>query len=157
MTESSAVATASRTFTQSGLTVQKPVRPQMRGVGGILAGADHRRERALERARCTSPMRISVRLAGQGIATVGAARAGDEAGVAQADHELLQVGPRQLLVVGDLGQADRSVAVVAGELDHEAHAVLAARREVDRARGGEDACARLALPLRAKSDGFRRD
>ena len=44
--------------------------------------------------------------AGQLVAAVGAAGADDEARLAQADDELLEVGAREVLLGGDLGEAD---------------------------------------------------
>ncbi len=41
------------------------------------------------------------------IAAVGTARGGDQLGLAQARHQLLQIGEGQLLRVGDLGQRHR--------------------------------------------------
>jgi hypothetical protein len=70
---------------------------------------------------------------------VRTAGAGDQAGFTQADDELLEIGPRQRLVLRHLRQADGAAAVVARQLDHEARSVFAARREMDRARAGKDA------------------
>ena len=106
-------------------------------------------------ARSTSPIWISVGLAGELVAAVGAARAVDEAGFAEADDELLQIRPRQDLVIGHLSEADRAGAVVPGELDHHPHAVLASRREVHGAGAGEDAARPRLLRLACVSS--RRD
>ena len=109
---------------------------------GVVGSSDAQTMGAIgpSRARSTSPIRISAGGA-ELVAAVGAARAVDEARLAQADHELLEVRPRQRLVVGHLGQADRTRAVVAGELHHQPHAVLAARREMHGATAGKDRAA----------------
>ncbi len=99
------------------------------------------------------------------VAAVGAARADDEAGLAQVDDELLEVGPGQVLLGGDAGQAGRSGAVVAGELDHEPDAVLALRGERDGARAvvarpglgvvvGSEAVRVVDLDIRVISSGL---
>ena len=98
--------------------------------------ADHRGDRAFEGAQDLAHRDLGGRT-GELVAAVGAAGAHDEAGVAQADHELLEVGPRQVLLGGDLGQAGRPGAVVAAELDHQPNAVLALRREGDGAAAVE--------------------
>ena len=76
------------------------------GVLGVVAGADHRRDRALERAQDLAH-RDRLGRAGELVAAVRAARARDEAGFAEAHDELLEVGARQVLLGGDLGQAGR--------------------------------------------------
>ncbi len=53
-----------------------------------------------------------------------AAAALDQPGAAQARDEVLEVGERQPLVLGDLGERHRVVAAAPRELDHHAHAVL---------------------------------
>jgi hypothetical protein len=65
---------------------------------------------------------------------VSAAGADDEAGVAEAHHELFEVRPRQVLVGGDVGQAGRARPEPTPELDHQADAVFALRAEGDGAR-----------------------
>jgi hypothetical protein len=60
---------------------------------------------------------------------VGATRAANEAGVAQAKDELFEIGSRQFLLLGYLGQARGAAPVPAGELSHQAHPVLALRGE----------------------------
>ena len=77
------------------------------GVDRILARADHGRDRALERLDDLAHPDLGG-VAGELVAAVGAARAGDEARLAKADDQLLEVRPRQVLVVGHLGQADRA-------------------------------------------------
>ena len=62
---------------------------------------------------------------------MGAALAVDNARVAQAANDLLQVGAWQVFLFGDVGQRDRLAVVHAGEGNHEAHPVLAARAERD--------------------------
>ena len=125
-----------RTRTHRTLTLQKPLRPQTPAWIGSSRGADHGRDGALQRVDDLAHPDLRG-VADELVAAAGAARAGDEAGLAQADHELLQVGPGQVLVVGHLGQADGSVPVVAGQLHHQADAVLAAGREVEGAGRGE--------------------
>ena len=83
------------------------------------------------RARRTSLIRIAEGAAVELVAAAGAARRGDEAGVPEARDELLQVGARQVLVRGDLGEAGGPGPVAPPELDHQAHAVLALRGEGD--------------------------
>ena len=56
-------------------------------------------------ARRTSPIGIVSGGARELVAAVRAAGADDEAGLAQADDELLEVGAREVLLGGDLGQA----------------------------------------------------
>jgi hypothetical protein len=58
------------------------------------------------------------------VAAVGAAAAVDSPGASQPRDEVLEIGERQALVLGDLGQRDRLLAAAAGELDHHAHAVF---------------------------------
>ena len=115
---------ASRMRTHSTLTVQKDVRSHTVACSGILAGTHHRRDGSLE-----SPQHLAhadlARVAGQLVPAPGAARAAHELGIAEADHELLQVGARQILRDGDLGEAGRAAAVVGRELHHQADAVFA--------------------------------
>ena len=134
--ESSAPLMASLTRTQSRLTVQRAVRSQAAAWRRVLAGADHRGDRALERAQDVAHPDVLGRPR-ELIAAVGAAGAETPAGVAEAHDELLEIGARQLLLGGDLGQAGRPGAVVARELDHQPDAVLALRREGDGAAAVE--------------------
>ena len=129
---------ASRIRTQSRLTEQRAVRSQASSWLGVvvLGGADHRGDRTLERAQDVGH-RDLVGRPGELVAAVRAPGRHDEAGVAQAHHELLEVRPGQLLLGGDLGQAGRPGAVVATELDHQPDAVLALRREGDGAAAVE--------------------
>ena len=53
-----------------------------------------------------------------------AAAALDQPGAAQPRDEVLEVGEREALVLGDLGQRHRLVAAAPREVDHHAHAVL---------------------------------
>ena len=128
--ESSAPATASRTRTHRTLTVQRGRAIADVRVLGVVAGADHRRDRAFEGAQDLGHRDVLGR-AGELVAAVGAARADDEAGFAQADDELLEVGAREVLLGRDLGQGRRTGPVVPPELDHQADAVLALRAEGD--------------------------
>ena len=70
---------------------------------GVVAGAHHRRDRALEGAQDLGH-RDRLGRPGELVAAVGAARAGHEAGLAEADDELLEVGAREVLLGGDLGE-----------------------------------------------------
>ena len=134
--ESSAPAIASRTRTHRTLTVQRELRSHVEAVLGIVGRADHRRDRALQGAEDLAHPDVG-RGTGQLVAAARAAGAGDEAGVAEAHDELLEVGPRQVLVGGDVRQAGRSGPEPTPELDHEPHAVLALRTEGDGARSME--------------------
>ena len=60
---------------------------------------------------------------------MGAALAVDNARVAQAANDLLQVGARKILLLSDVGQRNRLTVIHTGEGNHEAHPVLAARAE----------------------------
>src|SRR5271157_1752513 len=95
---------------------------------GVVDDADHRRDRSLE-----SPQNLAhddlLGRASELVAAVGAAGASHELGVAQAYDELFQVRPRQILLLGDLGQAGRPGAVAPRQLSHQAHAVFALRGE----------------------------
>src|SRR4029078_7064713 len=87
-------------------------------------------ERALERAEHVAHPDLDP-WAGELAAAVGAARARDQSGVAEAQHELLEVGAGELLLRGDLGEARGTLPEVPPELDHEPDAVLALRAEGD--------------------------
>ena len=103
----------------------------------VVGGADHRGERALERAEHLAHPDLLGRPA-QLVAAVGAAGRGHEAGVAQAHDELLEVGAGELLLGGDLGEARRALSEVPPELHHQPDAVLAFRAEGDGAGAVED-------------------
>ena len=134
--ESRAPATASRTRTHRTLTVQPDERSQTFAWSGSslaqIIGAI-----GPSRARRTSPIVIVSGRSGEFVAAVGATGAHDEAGFAQADDELLEVGAREVLLGGDLGERRRTGPVVPPELDHQAHAVLALRAEGDGAAAVE--------------------
>ena len=83
------------------------------------------------------PLGTSLWRPGELVAAVGAAGAGDEAGIAEAHDELLEIGPGEVLVGGHLGEARRTGAEPPTELDHQPDAVLALRAERDRARAVE--------------------
>jgi hypothetical protein len=51
----------------------------------------------------------------------------NEVRIAQTEHELLEVGSRQVLLFGYLRQACRSGPEAAGELSHQTHPVLTLR------------------------------
>ena len=69
---------------------------------------------------------------------MGAAHRGHEAGLAQLRDQVLEVGERQRLGLGDRGEGDRlgalgrGVAGAAAELDHQSHAVFGLGREQHR-------------------------
>ncbi len=73
------------------------------GLGRILAGADHGGQRSFERSQGLREGDVGGRM-GQGVAAARAAGREDEAGLAQRDDELLEVGAGEVLVGGDLGQ-----------------------------------------------------
>ena len=83
---------------------------------------------------------------GELVPAVGAARADHQAGFAEADHELLEVGTREVLLAGDLGKRRWTLAEVPPELDHQAHAVFALGAEGDGA---------AAVKREARSGGRR--
>ena len=90
---------------------------------GRLGDALDRRDRALQRLDDLGHRD----LAGGAREQVAAARAAarvDQAGLAQARDEVLEIGERQPVVLGDLRQRDRLLAGAPSELDHHAHAVL---------------------------------
>jgi hypothetical protein len=60
----------------------------------------------------------------QTVAAVRAAPALDQVGAAQPGHQVLEVGERQPLGVGDRRQRDRLLTVAAGQVRHDAHAVF---------------------------------
>src|SRR5258707_1272521 len=74
----------------------------------------------------------------------GAAGADDEAGIAEAHHELFEVRPRQVLVGGDVGQAGRASPEPPPELDHQADTVFALGAEGDGTRTMEGRPGRVA-------------
>ncbi len=110
-------------------------------VGGVLAGTDHGREGTLEGAQRLGRRDLG-RVSGQRVAAAGAAGRVDEPGLAERDDELLEVGPRQVLLGGDVRQAHghgRLAGPTAGQLDEHPDAVLALRAEGDGAGGVEGA------------------
>src|SRR6187402_50188 len=68
----------------------------------------------------------------QAVAAVGAAGGGDESGLAQFRHQVLQVGERQVLRFGNGAQRDGLRAGLAAQLDHQANSVLGFGREQHR-------------------------
>ena len=75
-------------------------------------------------ASTTSAIVICSAGAREQVAAVRAAAALDQPGAAQARDEVLEVGERQPLAVGDLGQRHGLDAAPPREVDHHAHAVL---------------------------------
>ena len=91
---------------------------------------------------------------GERVAPVRAAARLDQLRLAQALHQVLEIGERQPLGVGDRAEADRLAAVVAREVGHHADAVLGFGREHHRRqilpdRVGEARATRLASSLRS--------
>jgi hypothetical protein len=68
---------------------------------------------------------------------VCAAGAPDEAGVAEAHDQLLEVGAGKVLFGRDLREAGRALAEVSAQLDHQPDTVLALGRERDGAAAME--------------------
>ena len=84
---------------------------------------------------------------------MGAAGARDEIGVAQADDQLLQVGPGEILFGGNLRQRRRPGPEMTAELDHQADAVLALRAERDGAAAMEGGPVRRGWDRRGSGQG----
>ncbi len=105
-------------------------RPPADVLEGIVGHADHRRDRPLEGPEDLEHPDLLGR-ASELVAAPGAAGTRHEPRFAEPEGELLEVGARELLFGGDLGERGRPGAVVAPELDHEPDAVLALRREGD--------------------------
>ena len=93
-----------------------------RAVGGLGDALD-RRDRALQRLDDLGHRDLGGR-AREHVAAARAAPRVDQAGLAQARDEVLQVGERQAVVLGDLRQRNRVLAGSPSQLDHHAHAVL---------------------------------
>ncbi len=108
----------------------------------VVRGADHRGERALKGPKDLAHPDLGRRV-GELVAAVSAASAGDQPGVAEAHHELLEVGAGELLLRGDLGEARGTLPEMPPELDHEPDAVLALRAEGDGAGAVEHGPGRL--------------
>ncbi len=126
-------------------------RPVADEVVGLVGGADHRRDRALEGAEdlahpdlVGSPREL--------VAAAGAAGGHDEAGVPEARDELLEVGARQVLVDRDLREARGPGPVAPPELHHEPDAVLALRAEGDGAGSVEGRARGQGSVLVGRSD-----
>lgn len=98
--------------------------------------------------------------AGESIAAVCATLAVDDPGVAQTANDLLKIGTRQILLLGDVGQRDGLTVIHPGKGDHEAHSVLTARAEGDGAAAMHAASGRFLMFVHAASwgisDGFCR-
>src|SRR5438105_15909346 len=98
--------------------------------GGPFRGADLRLDRTFERAHDVA-RGDRRRVTRERVAAARAALAADQTGLAQARDELLQIRFGELLVRRDGVQADRTLAEVTCEVDHEPHAVFAAGRDVE--------------------------
>lgn len=59
----------------------------------------------------------------QVIAAARATGAGHETAAAQAREQLLEIGKREILALGDLAQADRTLAVMQGQVQQRGHRV----------------------------------
>ena len=82
-------------------------------------------------ASTTSSILISS-AGGQAVAAVGAALVVDQAGLAQLGDQVLEIGERQPLGLGDGAQRDRGAVLLAAQLDHQAHSVLGSGRKQHR-------------------------
>ena len=100
---SRAPVTASRTRTHRTLTEQRDERSQTRRVLGVVGGAHHRRDRAFEGAEDLAHPDLGG-VAGELVAAVGAPRRDDEAGVAEAHDELLEIRAGEVFLRRDLGE-----------------------------------------------------
>ena len=130
---------SARVVSRSVWTIEKRTRVHSSFVGQVWPGSDSR-EHTIEpsaasemhsigaidpsSASTTSAIVISRGRAGEHVAAARAAPRVDQAGLAQARHEVLEVGQRQAVVGGDLRERDRLLAGPPSELDHHAHAVL---------------------------------
>src|SRR6266542_5859684 len=99
-----------------------------------LRGADLRLDRALQRAHDVAGGDV-LRIAREGVPAAGPALSGHQARAAERRDELLEIRLRQLLTFRHRVQRYAPAAVVAREIDHQSHAVLAAGRNVERGRG----------------------
>src|SRR5712691_11326082 len=87
-------------------------------------GTSHRVERLVDRDdNVGNPDLVAVMP--QAIAAAGPAHAADQATAPQLGKELLEIGERDLLPFGDLGERDRVAAAVPGEVDHRHHRIAA--------------------------------
>src|SRR5206468_6804824 len=118
--------------------------------GLALCGTDLRLDRSFQRAHHIAGSDLA-RLARERVATSRATLAVHEPGAAQHGDQLLEISLRQVLALGHGVQGDGSRAPVLCEVDHEAHPVFAARRDVERRRGISDHFTRnctRSIPLR---------
>src|SRR5438552_5672118 len=102
--------------------------------GLALSGADLRLDRTLERAHDVAGG-DRLRIAREGVAAAGAALAVHKTGLAQTCHELLEIRLGQLLARRDRVEAHGALSPVTREIDHETHAVLAARGNMESGLG----------------------
>ena len=135
VTPSSAPATASRTRIQRKLTVHDEVRAA-RVVGVVLGGADHRGERALERAEDLAHLDRLGRPR-QLVAAVGAARARRPGRRPEGRRQAARGRPAACPRPRRSPRGWPARAEVPPELDHQPNAVLALRAEGDGARAVE--------------------
>ena len=82
----------------------------------------------------------------QAVAAARPAHALDEAALAQPREELLEIGERNLLSLGDLGERDGLAAAVLGEVDHRHHRVASL--------GAQPHAAPFAASPRARGNRF---
>src|SRR2546428_4213164 len=116
--------------------------------GLALGRADLRLDRTLERAHDVA-RGDRLRLASEGVAAAGAALPIHQTGLAQARHELLEICLWQLLAGRDRVEAHGALSPVTREIDHETHAVLAARGNVESSLGSNsEHFTRYSSPVR---------
>ena len=120
-------------------TIEKRTRVHSSLVGQAWSGRDSREQTiepsaasemhsigAIEPSSASTTSAIVISRGGRA-SSVAAARAApdvDQPGLAQARDEVLEIGERQPVMGGDLGERDRVVAGAPSELDHHAYAVL---------------------------------
>src|SRR5919106_2751996 len=107
---------------RAGLVAVGLVRTGDLALGGRVE-ALHRGNRALQRLHHLEHLDL-VGGAAQAIAAVGSALALHQAGLPQLRHQVLEIGERQALVLGDGAQRDRRAILLTPQLDHQANPVL---------------------------------
>src|SRR3954453_12548205 len=115
---------------RAGLVAVALVRAENLALGRFVE-ALHRRDLALQRLDDLVHRDLR-RRPREAVAAVRAAGRGDEAGVAKLRDEVLEVGEREALRLGDGAQRDRLLAGLTTELDHQADPVLGFGREQHR-------------------------
>jgi len=92
----------------------------------VRPGARHLQDGAVQGAHCLDQADLLGR-SGESVAAGVAARGGHQPSTAQGPDQLLDVGVRQLVRLGDAGQRCRALTVGVGQRDQHADAVLGAR------------------------------